>query len=121
MTNMDLSIKLFAQLFVILIACRLVGLLAKKLGQSQVIGEMIAGVLLGPSLFGLLFPQVQQNFFPAQSKTIIYNLSQVGLVLYMFVIGVEFEAGLLRKRMVSAVSVSLSGVVLPFFLGGLLA
>lgn len=121
MTNTDLSIKLFAQLFVILIVCRLVGLLAKKLGQPQVIGEMIAGVLLGPSLFGLFLPQAQQNFFPAQSRTIIYNLSQVGLVLYMFIIGVEFEAGLLRKRMVSAVSVSLSGVVLPFFLGGLLA
>ncbi|HEX2909319.1 MAG TPA: cation:proton antiporter [Chloroflexia bacterium] len=121
MSNFELSVRLFAQLFAILVTCRLVGVLARKLGQPQVVGEMIAGILLGPSLFGLLFPQIQQSFFPAQSRSVIYTLSQLGLVLYMFVIGVEFEAGLMRKRMLSAVSVSISGIILPFVLGGALA
>jgi Kef-type K+ transport system membrane component KefB len=121
MSNFDLSVRLFLQIFVILLACRLVGLVLKRAGQPQVVGEIIAGVILGPSLFGFFLPDVQQAFFPAQSRSVIYTLSQLGLVLYMFVIGLEFEAGLLKKRLVSAVSVSVSGIVLPFGLGALLA
>jgi Kef-type K+ transport system membrane component KefB len=63
-SNSELAILFFLQLAVILGACRLVGMLAKKIGQPQVVGEMIAGVLLGPSLFGLLLPHVQQYVFP---------------------------------------------------------
>jgi Kef-type K+ transport system membrane component KefB len=121
MSNFDLSVRLCAQIFVILIACRLVGLVLKRFGQPQVVGEIIAGVILGPSLFGLFLPDIQQSFFPAQSRSVIYTLSQLGLVLYMFVIGLEFDARLLKKRLVSAVSVSVSGIVLPFVLGALVA
>ncbi len=121
MTSFDLSVRFFLQLAFILGACRVVGLLAQRIGQSQVVSEMITGVLLGPSLFGLLLPDAQRWFFPKDSMPILYAVSQVGLSLYMFLIGLEFDVGLIRKRLRSALSVSLAGIVVPFFLGGLLA
>lgn len=122
MSNTELAILFFLQLAVILGVCRLVGILAKKVGQPQVVGEMIAGVLLGPSLFGLLLPNVQQYVFPkGVPMNILYASSQVGLVLYMFLIGVEFDTNLIRKRLRSATSVSLVGIITPLLLGALLA
>lgn len=122
MSNTELAILFFLQLAVILGVCRLVGILAKKVGQPQVVGEMIAGVLLGPSLFGLLLPNVQQYVFPkGVPMNILYASSQVGLVLYMFLIGVEFDTNLIRKRLRSATSVSLAGIITPLLLGALLA
>src|SRR5438874_1937403 len=90
-SNAELSILFFLQLAFILGVCRLVGLLARKIGQPQVVGEMIAGVLMGPSLFGLVLPGLQHQMFPKGSMGILYASSQVGLVLYMFLIGVEFD------------------------------
>jgi Kef-type K+ transport system membrane component KefB len=122
LSNAELAILFFLQLAVILGVCRLVGFLAKKVGQPQVVGEMIAGVLMGPSLFGLLWPHVQHYVFPqGPSMSILYSASQVGLVLYMFLIGVEFDTNLIRRRLRSAVSVSLAGIAAPLILGGLLA
>ncbi len=121
MSNHELSILLFLQLGVILVAVRLVGLLAKKVGQPQVVGEMIAGVVLGPSLFGALFPDVQASLFPKESVTILYAISQIGLVLYMFLIGTEFSVGLISNRLKSAAMVSFAGIATPFLLGGLVA
>ncbi len=122
MSNTELAILFFLQLAVILGVCRLVGILAKKIGQPQVVGEMIAGVLLGPSLFGLLLPNVQQYVFPkGVPMNILYASSQVGLVLYMFLIGVEFDTNLIRKHLRSATSVSLAGIITPLLLGALLA
>ena len=91
MSNNDLAIRFFLQLAFIVATCRIVGLLAKRVGQPQVVAEMIAGVLMGPSLFGLLLPGVQGYLFPKTSMSIIYAVSQVGLVLYMFLIGLEFQ------------------------------
>lgn len=122
MSNSELAVIFFLQLAVILGACRLVGMLAKKIGQPQVVGEMIAGVLLGPSLFGLVLPHVQKYVFPTgTSMSILYASSQVGLVLYMFLIGVEFDTNLIRRRLRSAASVSLAGILTPLLLGALLA
>lgn len=121
MSNTQLSILFFLQLAFILAACRLVGIVAKYFGQPQVVAEMIAGVLLGPSLFGLFWPEAQSLILPKASMGIIYAVSQVGLVLYMFLIGVEFEVGLIRQRLRSAAAVSLSGILAPFILGGVLA
>lgn len=121
MSNSELSILFFLQLAVILAAVRLVGLLARKIGQPQVVGEMIAGVLLGPSLFGALFPGAGAYLFPAQSKTIIYAVAQLGVVLYMFLVGAEFNVDLIRTRLKSAVTVSAAGIITPFILGGILA
>jgi Kef-type K+ transport system membrane component KefB len=122
MSNAELSILFFLQLAVILGVCRGVGFLAKKIGQPQVVGEMIAGVVMGPSLFGLLLPGLQHSIFPKGAPmSILYAVSQVGLVLYMFLIGVEFDTNLIRKRMRSAVSVSLAGILTPLLLGALIA
>ena len=121
MSNFELTIRFFFQLAFILAMCRVVGLIAKRFGQPQVVGEMIAGVVMGPSLFGLLFPAAQAHIFPKASLTITYALAQVGLVLYMFLIGVEFQVDLIRKRLRSASSVSIAGILTPFMLGSLLA
>lgn len=121
MSNFELSIRLFLQLTIILATCRLLGLVGRKLKQAQVVSEMIAGVFLGPSLLGLLLPNIENWLFPKASLTIIYAIAQIGLVLYMFLIGVEFQADLLRRRIRSAASVSITGIVVPFTLGCLIA
>ena len=82
---------------------------------------MIAGVVMGPSLFGLLFPDLQAQIFPKASLTITYAVAQIGIVLYMFLIGVEFDVDLIRSRLRSAASVSLAGILTPFALGSVLA
>ncbi len=121
MSDFELSIRFFFQLAFILATCRVVGLIARRFGQPQVVGEMIAGVVMGPSLFGLLFPEAQAHIFPKSSLTITYAVAQIGLVLYMFLVGVEFQVDLIRKRLRSAASVSIAGIVTPFALGSLLA
>ncbi len=121
MSNFELSYRFFFQIAFILVVCRLVGLLGKRIGQAQVVSEMVAGALMGPSLFGLFLPEIQSQLFPKPSLTIIYVVSQIGLVLYMFLIGVEFQTDLIRRRLRSAVSVSLAGILVPFTLGILLA
>ncbi|MEZ4732214.1 MAG: cation:proton antiporter [Caldilineaceae bacterium] len=117
MSNFELSVLFFLQLAIILLVCRLVGWLARWVGQPQVVAEMIAGVMLGPSLFGLFLPDVQAWLFPPASTGLIYAVSQVGLVLYMFLIGLEFDTTLIRNRLRSAAAVSLSGILAPFILG----
>ncbi len=121
MSNNDLAIRFFLQLAFIVATCRIVGLLAKRVGQPQVVAEMIAGVLMGPSLFGLLLPAVQAQLFPKASMSIIYAVSQVGLVLYMFLIGLEFQVDLIKQRLRSAATVSVAGILLPFALGGIIS
>src|SRR5258705_12283667 len=80
MTGSQPSVAFFLQMFVILAVCRIVGILARRLGQPQVVGEMIAGVLLGPSLFGLFFPGLQKQLFPPDSLKILYVGAQLGVV-----------------------------------------
>lgn len=120
MSAPQLSVLFFLQMFVILAACRLVGLAAKRIGQPQVVGEMVAGVLLGPSLLGLLAPDVQGQLFPAESLRVLFVAAQLGIGLYMFLVGVEFETELFHLRAKSATAVSLSGLLVPFALGALL-
>lgn len=120
-SNFDLSVLFFLQMAVILCVCRLVGVVAKWVGQPPVVSEMIAGVVLGPSIFGLMWPEGQAWMFPAQSKTLIYCVAQIGLAVYMFLIGVEFRADLIAQRKKSAASVSFAGIAAPFVLGGVIA
>ena len=117
MPNFQISVLVFLQIAIILGACRLVGRLVRPLGQPQVVAEMITGVLLGPSLFGLLLPDLQARLFPEPTLTVIYSLAQIGLALYMFLVGLEFDVGLIRDRMKSALSVSWAGTLTPFLLG----
>jgi Kef-type K+ transport system membrane component KefB len=121
MTAPQLSIAFFLQMAIILATCRLVGLAGRRVGQPQVVGEMVAGVLLGPSLFGLLLPDAYARLFPRESLQVLYVGAQLGVGLYMFLIGAEFKTELFRSRLRSAVSVSLSGMLVPFALGSGLA
>src|SRR5437016_2521320 len=121
MSGPQLSAIFFLQMFVILLACRLVGAMSRRLGQPQVVGEMIAGVFLGPSLLGLAFPSIQQLLFPKESLKVLYVGAQLGVGLYMFLVGVEFDTETFRKRARSAASVSAAGMVAPFILGAGLA
>ncbi|KAB2653054.1 MAG: cation:proton antiporter [Verrucomicrobia bacterium] len=121
MTAAQLSVAFFLQMFVILAAARVVGSFARRFGQPQVVGEMIAGVLLGPSLFGYFAPELQAHLFPKDSLKVLYVGAQLGVGLYMFLVGVDFKTELFRSRAKSAAAVSISGMVVPFGLGALLA
>ena len=116
------AIHFFLELAVILAACRVVGLIARRFGQPQVVGEMIAGVVLGPSLLGAIAPGVQQDLFPpGQANTVLYTMAQVGLVLYMFLIGVNFDINLIKHRAGTAATVSAAGILVPLALGAVVA
>ncbi|HWN46059.1 MAG TPA: cation:proton antiporter [Steroidobacteraceae bacterium] len=105
----------FLQMFVILATCRVFGWLMRRwLRQPPVIGEMIAGVLLGPSLLGVLAPQIQSVLFPPESKAVLYVVAQLGIGLYMFLVGLDFRSADFRVHAPSAVAVSVSGIVVPF-------
>src|SRR5215813_14730665 len=121
MTGPQLSAAFFLQMFVILLTCRLVGAMSRRLGQPQVVGEMVAGVFLGPSLLGLAFPDLQQFVFPKESLKVLYVGAQLGVGLYMFLVGVEFDIQTFRKRVRSAAAVSVAGMIAPFVLGAALA
>ena len=116
-----LAASYFLQMAAILLACRVVGWLGKKIGQPQVVGEMIAGVLLGPSLLGLIFPEASAKLFTQETRGILYVGAQLGVGLYMFLVGMEFKIDLFRSRAKSAASISIAGMIVPFILGGLLA
>ena len=121
MTPFDLSVLFFLQMAFILAVCRATAWGFMKIGQSRVVSEMIAGVLMGPSLMGWLFPDFFNYVFPVESKPILFSVAQLGLVLYMFLIGVEFDVKIIRKRLRSAASISAAGIIAPFLLGGTLA
>lgn len=105
----------FLQMFVILAACRLCGWAVRRgLRQPQVIGEMIAGVLLGPSLLGAVAPGVQQFLFPPESRPLLGVVAQLGIAIYMFLVGLDFRSADFRSNVRGAVSVSLTGIVVPF-------
>ena len=124
MDNLHLAIQFFLQLAVILLFCRAVGAVAAKMGQPQVVAEMIAGVLLGPSLFGLLWPEAQSALFAwdktqttRDTQSYLFPASQLGLALYMFVVGMEFRIDIIRQKLRSSIAVSAAGMLAPFFLG----
>jgi Kef-type K+ transport system membrane component KefB len=125
--NLQLAVHFFLQLAVILLFCRVVGIVAARFGQPQVVAEMIAGVLLGPSFFGALFPECQAALFPwdrsqmaRDTQSYLFPASQLGLALYMFVVGMEFRMDIIRRRLTSSLAVSAAGMLAPFVLGGAL-
>ncbi len=124
MNNVQLAVHFFLQIAVVLLFCRIVGAIAARFGQPQVVAEMIAGVLLGPSLFGLLAPEWQQWLFPwdktqklRDTQSYFFPASQLGLALYMFIVGMEFRVDIVRKHLRSSIAVSLAGMMTPFALG----
>lgn len=112
---------LLAQIITIIIVARLLGWVCKKIGQPSVIGEIIAGILLGPSLIGMYFPEFSAALFPTKSLGNLQFLSQIGLILFMFVIGMELDLKVLRNKAHDAVVISHASIIIPFTLGVALA
>ena len=109
------------QIITVIIFARLFGWLAIKIRQPTVIGEIIAGIVLGPSLIGLLFPNVFAFIFPPSSISNLHFLSQVGLILFMFIVGMELDMQILKRQSKAAVIISHSSIIFSYFLGVLLA
>jgi Kef-type K+ transport system membrane component KefB len=108
---------LLAQIITIIIVARFFGWIFRKIGQPSVIGEIIAGIFLGPSLLGMYFPEFSLALFPIQSLGNLQFLSQIGLILFMFVIGMELDLKVLKNKANEAVVISHASIVIPFALG----
>ncbi len=113
--------QILLQLIVILIVVHIFGYLCKLIGQQWVIGEILAGLALGPSLLGLLAPGLKGLLFPASSLPTLQTLGDIGLVLYMFSLGARLDTHLMLRQSRRAIVVSLSGIILPLMLGASLA
>lgn len=113
---LDLGL-LLAQLIVVLLVARLCGRLVKYVGQPAVVGEMIAGLALGPSLLGAIAPNAIHTLFPSDKLLPLATLSQLGVVLFMFVVGLRLDLRVLRSKASAAVAVSHASIVAPFLLG----
>jgi Kef-type K+ transport system membrane component KefB/nucleotide-binding universal stress UspA family protein len=113
-------LTLLLQIVAILAVSRLTSLLFRKLGQPNVVGEMVAGIMLGPSLLGWLLPQVHAQLFPPESIPSLSILSSIGVIFFLFLIGLELEPRLLRNRGPAAIFISHASIVLPFVLGAVL-
>ena len=108
---------LLLQVIIILFTSRIFGIIFRKLGQQTVIGEIIAGVFLGPSILGLLFPELFSFLFPHNSFLSLQFLSQIGLTFFMFVIGMELDLSKIKSKTHDAVIISHVSILFPFFLG----
>jgi Kef-type K+ transport system membrane component KefB len=122
MKNEAVLVTLLIQLIVIVLIARVAGQVGRRLGHPIVVGEILAGLFLGPSFLGRAFPGTFHLLFPADghagsTNQIIYMMSQIGLIFLMFLIGMEFDFGNVRSHGKSAGLVSVSGIVLPFALG----
>jgi Kef-type K+ transport system membrane component KefB len=112
---------LLIQVIVIIAAARGLGILFTRMGQPAVIGEMIAGILLGPSLLGWLAPRAEAFLFPPSSLGALQLLSQIGVILFMFIVGMELNVHSLRQSAHAAVLISHAGIIVPFLLGSTLS
>ncbi|MDX1943524.1 MAG: cation:proton antiporter [Saprospiraceae bacterium] len=112
---------LILQIIVIIIVARIFTIFFKRIGQPAVIGEILAGIVLGPSLLGWLMPDVSAFLFPAASLNNLQFLSQIGLILFMFVIGLELDTSVLKKQAHEALVISHSSIIFPFLLGVILS
>jgi len=112
---------LLMQIVVIIIMAGLFGRLFRRLGQPPVMGEMLAGIALGPSVLGLFFPDVMTFLFPQSSLETLRLLSQIGVVLFMFVVGMELNTRHLREKGTAAVMISHASIIVPFLLGSALS
>lgn len=112
---------LLLQTIVILIFARMVAWVFTKIGQPSVIGEILAGIILGPSVLGLFFPSAYSSLFPVESLHNISLLSQFGLIFFMFVIGMELDLGDIKKNFQKAFIISHTSIIIPFIMGAVLA
>jgi Kef-type K+ transport system membrane component KefB len=113
--------KLLLQIITIIIFARIFGFLCKKIGQPSVIGEIVAGIFLGPSILGFISPQLSGFLFPPASLNSLNFLSQIGLILFMFIVGMDFDLKVLGRKAPEAFVVSHASIIFPFALGMILA
>jgi Kef-type K+ transport system membrane component KefB len=106
---------------IVIIAARLMGAAFRRVGQPAVLGEITAGVLLGPTLLGVFPGDLDQLLFPMDARPFLMAIAQLGLILFMFIVGLEINLSLVRGQERIALTVSLSSVALPFGLGLALA
>lgn len=108
---------LLLQIITIILAARIFGFVCKKIGQPSVVGEIAAGIFLGPSFIGIYLPEFSQFLFPVKSLGNLQFLSQIGLILFMFVVGMELDLKVLKNKAHEAVVVSHASIIIPFTLG----
>ena len=108
---------LLAQIITIIVVARLCGFLFKKIGQPAVIGEILAGIILGPSLLGNYFSEYFNLLFPEQSLENLHTVSNIGLIFFMFVVGMEVDMRVLKSKISESIAVSQAGIIFPFALG----
>ncbi len=109
--------SVFLALAVVLIVCRIFGYVATKVGQPRVMGEVIAGLVLGPSLLGAISPNLQATFFPSDTLSGIGVVANLGLIFFMFLVGLEVDRGQLKGKVAQAAAISNASVAIPMLLG----
>lgn len=114
-------LHLLAALLLVVVFAQLVGQLFKRIGQPPVVGEMFAGIILGPSLLGRYAPELSAFFLPSSVVPYLRALSQIGVVIYMFLVGLELDVKQLRQKAGTAMVISASGIAVPLLLGSLFA
>jgi Kef-type K+ transport system membrane component KefB len=112
---------LLLQIITIITFARIFGFLCKKIGQPAVIGEIIAGIVLGPSLLGFVAPGVSAFLFPPESLNSLQFFSQIGLIMFMFIVGMDVDINVIKNRAPEALVVSHASIIMPFALGMILA
>ncbi len=112
--------QILLELIVILVAAQIFGYICQRLGQPRVIGEIIAGIFLGPSLLGAVLPQIKAALFPITTLPILQTLGELGLIIYMFSLGASLDKKIMSHQSRKAIFVSLSGIALPLVFGLLL-
>lgn len=111
------ALLLLSQIAVIVACGRVLGVVFRRIGQPSVVAEIVAGILLGPSLLGWVFPAAMNTLFPPSRMGLLSVLSQVGLVFFMFLVGLEFDTRLLRGRGTAYLTISWASIAVPFSLG----
>ncbi len=119
--QVDVILHVLLALAVIILAARLLGVLFRFLRQPPVIGEVLAGILLGPSLLGRACPVLSEYILPPTVAPFLSVIAQVGIILYMFLVGLELDPAILARRTRSVVMISHASIVVPFLLGAVLA
>jgi Kef-type K+ transport system membrane component KefB len=107
----------FLALAIVLIVCRIFGYVATKVGQPRVMGEVVAGLVLGPSLLGAISANLQATFFPTDTLSAIGVVANLGLIFYMFLVGLEVDRGQLKGKVLQATAISNASVTIPMLLG----
>ncbi len=119
--QVDVLLHVLLALVVIILSARLLGVLFRFLGQPPVIGEVLAGILLGPSLLGRVAPGLSEFVLPPSVAPFLSVIAQVGIILYMFLVGIELDPAMLGRRTHSTVMISHASIIVPFLMGAVLA